>query len=109
MRRKTWVAMAACALVQPDGLVQHHRRHALCLADHLLPAALCIVVAMSFATRTPTAPPFSFGGEHPLINLDGYAPPVPRQPLYPRLSHIVMNAVFATVLCLLIGYPMALG
>ena len=32
-----------------------------------------IVVGMSFATRTSTAPPFGFGGENPLINLTGYA------------------------------------
>ena len=68
-----------------------------------------IVVAMSFATRTPTAPPFSFGGEHPLINLDGYAR-LFQDSLYIRAYLTsVMNAVFATVLCLLIGYPMALG
>ena len=36
-------------------------------------APFLIVLAMSFATRTPTAPPFSFGGEHPLFNLTGYA------------------------------------
>ena len=32
-----------------------------------------IVVGMSFATRTSTAPPFGFGGENPLFNLNGYA------------------------------------
>jgi putrescine transport system permease protein len=68
-----------------------------------------IVVAMSFATRTPTAPPFSFGGEHPLVNLAGYAR-LFEDDLYIRaFLTSVSNALFATALCLLIGYPMALG
>jgi putrescine transport system permease protein len=68
-----------------------------------------IVVGMSFATRTPTAPPFSFGGEHPLVNLEGYAR-LFQDSLYIRaFLTSVTNAAFATVLCLLIGYPMALG
>ena len=68
-----------------------------------------IVAAMSFATRTPTAPPFSFGGEHPLLNTAHYARLV-HDDLYIR-SYLtsIANAGFATVLCLLIGYPMALG
>jgi putrescine transport system permease protein len=68
-----------------------------------------IVVGMSFATRTPTAPPFSFGGEHPLFNLEGYAR-LFADSLYIRaFLTSVTNAAFATVLCMLIGYPMALG
>ena len=68
-----------------------------------------IVVGMSFATRTPTAPPFSFGGEHPLFNLEGYAR-LFADSLYIRaFLTSVTNAAFATALCLLIGYPMALG
>ena len=68
-----------------------------------------IVVGMSFATRTPTAPPFSFGGEHPLFNLEGYAR-LFQDSLYIRaFLTSVSNAAFATALCLLIGYPMALG
>jgi putrescine transport system permease protein len=68
-----------------------------------------IVVGMSFATRTPIAPPFSFGGEHPLFNLEGYAR-LFADSLYIRaFLTSVTNAAFATVLCLLIGYPMALG
>ena len=68
-----------------------------------------IVVAMSFATRTPTAPPFSFGGEHPLVNLDGYKR-LFQDSLYIRaFLTSVVNALVATMLCLLIGYPMALG
>ncbi|MBC7140696.1 MAG: ABC transporter permease subunit [Rhodobacteraceae bacterium] len=68
-----------------------------------------IVLAMSFATRTPTAPPFSFGGEYPLLNTDHYAR-LFQDDLYIRAYLIsITNAGFATVMCLLVGYPMALG
>ena len=68
-----------------------------------------IVVAMSVATKTPTAPPFSFGGEHPWVNLGGYAR-IFGDALYVRAFLIsVGNAATATVFCLLIGYPMALA
>ncbi|WP_374396569.1 ABC transporter permease [Tabrizicola sp.] len=68
-----------------------------------------IVVAMSVATKTPTAPPFSFGGEHPWINLGGYAR-LFGDALYVRAFLIsLMNAATATFFCLLIGYPMALA
>lgn len=77
------------------------------VALFLLP--FLIVVAMSVATNTATAPPFSFGGEHPWINLEPYSRVV-SDGLYLRafLTSIV-NAFVAMVLCLLIGYPMALG
>lgn len=68
-----------------------------------------IVVAMSVATRTPTAPPFSYGGEHPLINWATYER-LFSDTLYIRAFWTsIRNAAFATVMCLLIGYPMALG
>lgn len=77
------------------------------LALFLLP--FLIVVAMSVATRTPTAPPFGYGGDNPLINLEGYARLFTDE-LYIRSFLIsLMNAAVATVFCLLIGYPMALG
>jgi putrescine transport system permease protein len=68
-----------------------------------------IVVAMSFATRTPTAPPFGYGGENPVINLEGYAR-LFTDDLYIRafLTSLI-NAGLATFLCLLLGYPMALA
>jgi putrescine transport system permease protein len=68
-----------------------------------------IVFGMSFATRTTTAPPFGFGGENPILNLESY------QRLFSDTLYIrayltsVGNAIVATVFCLLIGYPMALG
>lgn len=68
-----------------------------------------IVVAMSVATNTPTAPPFSFGGVHPLINFDSYQR-VFTDSLYLRAFLTSLgNAFVAMVCCLLIGYPMALG
>lgn len=68
-----------------------------------------IVVAMSVATNTPTAPPFSFGGEHPWINLEPFSRVV-SDTLYIRaFLTSVFNALVAALLCLLIGYPMALG
>ncbi|NJS38075.1 MAG: ABC transporter permease [Rhodobacteraceae bacterium] len=68
-----------------------------------------IVVAMSVATNTPTAPPFSYGGDHPWINLEPFSR-VLTDGLYLRaFLTSIMNAFVAMVLCLLIGYPMALG
>ena len=77
------------------------------VALFLLP--FLIVVAMSVATNTPTAPPFSFGGEHPLVNLEPFSR-VLTDTLYVRaFLTSVFNALVAAILCLLIGYPMALG
>jgi putrescine transport system permease protein len=68
-----------------------------------------IVVAMSVATRTPTAPPIGYGGENPLLNFGGYVRLL-HDDLYIRSFLISLtNAATAMVLCLLIGYPMALG
>lgn len=77
------------------------------LVFFLLP--FLIVLAMSLATKTPTAPPFSFGGEHPWINIDAYAR-ILSDGLYLRaFVTSLANAMIATVFCLLIGYPMALA
>jgi putrescine transport system permease protein len=68
-----------------------------------------IVLAMSFATRTPTAPPFGFGGDNPLLNTEAYLR-LFQDDLYIRaFLTSVGNAALATMFCLLIGYPMALG
>lgn len=68
-----------------------------------------IVVAMSFAKSTPTSPPFSFGADGSLLNFDGYKRLV-SDDLYIRAFLTSMkNAAVATGVCLLIGYPMALG
>ena len=77
------------------------------VALFLLP--FLIVVAMSVATKTSTAPPFSFGGDYPLLNWEAYGR-VFADGLYLRaFLTSVANAAAAMVLCLLIGYPMALG
>ncbi len=77
------------------------------LVFFLLP--FLIVVAMSVATRTPTAPPIGYGGENPLLNFGGYVRLL-HDDLYIRSFLIsLMNAAMAMILCLLIGYPMALG
>jgi len=73
----------------------------------LLPFA--IVVAMSFATRTPTAPPFGYGGDNPLFNTAGYARLFGDAIYIRAFATSLVNAAVATLFCLLIGYPMALG
>ncbi|MCW1920757.1 ABC transporter permease [Rhodobacter sp. KR11] len=68
-----------------------------------------IVIAMSVATKTPTAPPFSFGGAHPWVNLSTYQRLL-TEPLYLRAFLISLtNAAATTLFCLGLGYPMALA
>ena len=68
-----------------------------------------IVVVMSFAKTVSQSPPFAFLPEWPYIRWEAYNRLV-TDSLYVRASFIsVYNATVATVLCLLIGYPMALG
>ena len=68
-----------------------------------------LFVAMSLATKTPTAPPFGFGGENPWLNFHGYAR-LFSDTLYIRAFLTSLgNAFMAMTLCLLLGYPMALG
>jgi putrescine transport system permease protein len=68
-----------------------------------------IVVAMSFATRTPTSPPFSFGVDGPLLDWTNYARLFQDDLYWRAFLTSIRNAALATVLCLLVGYPMALG
>lgn len=68
-----------------------------------------IVVAMSLATKTATAPPISFGGEYPLVNFQGYVRAVTDWLYFRAFITSLVSAGIATVLCLLIGYPMALA
>jgi putrescine transport system permease protein len=77
------------------------------LAFFLVP--FLIVVAMSFATRTPTAPPFGFGGVNPVLNLEGYGRLFTEDLFLRAFLTSIVNAAVATLFCLLIGYPMALG
>lgn len=68
-----------------------------------------IVVAISVSTRTVTAPPIGFGGENPWLNFSSYARLL-QDDLYLRaFLTSITNAFAATILCLALGYPMALG
>ena len=77
------------------------------VALFLLP--FLIVVGMSFATRTPTSPPFGFGGENPVMNTAGYVRLVSDDLYIRAFLTSILNAGIATLLCLLIGFPMALA
>ncbi len=69
----------------------------------------CLVLAISFGSRTPTAPPFGYGGEHPWISFVGYSR-LFHDDLYIRAFLVSLsNAAVATVLCLTLGYPMSLA
>ncbi len=68
-----------------------------------------IVVAMSFARRAELSPPIAFLDAWPYIRWDNYAR-LFTDTLYIRAYLTSLwNAATATVLCLLVGYPMALG
>ncbi len=73
----------------------------------LIPFA--IVVGISLSTRTVTAPPIGFGGDNPWVSLSSYAR-LFQDDLYLRAFFTsITNAFVAMILCLAIGYPMALG
>ena len=77
------------------------------LVFFLLP--FLIVVAMSVATRAMTAPPFAFAADFPFVTLANYAR-LFEDSLYVRAFLVSLgNAALATLFCLLLGYPMALG
>jgi putrescine transport system permease protein len=68
-----------------------------------------IVTAMSLATRASTSPPFAFVPHWPFVDPQNYARLFDDW-LYARaFLTSIRNAAIATALCLLIGYPMALG
>ena len=77
------------------------------LSLFLLP--FLIVIAMSFATAIPAQPPFEFGGTWPYLLTKNYAL-LFGDPVYLRgFITSLYNAAVATVLCLIVGYPMAYG
>jgi putrescine transport system permease protein len=77
------------------------------IAFFLLP--FVIVVGMSLAMRTQTSPPIGFHQTWPYITWDNYARMF-SDSLYVRAYFISLwNALIATFLCLLVGYPMALA
>ncbi len=68
-----------------------------------------IVIVMSFAKTATQSPPFAFLPEWPYVRFETYAR-LFTDSLYIRSTGISLyNASVATVLCLLIGYPMALA
>ncbi|MFO1032944.1 MAG: ABC transporter permease [Hyphomicrobiales bacterium] len=68
-----------------------------------------IVIAMSFAKTATQSPPFAFLPDWPYVRFDNYARLFTNS-LYIRSAGISLyNAAMATVLCLLVGYPMALA
>jgi putrescine transport system permease protein len=68
-----------------------------------------IVTAMSLATRASSSPPFEFVRDWPFVDLQNYAR-LFGDSLYLRaFLTSIRNASVATLLCLLLGYPMALG
>jgi putrescine transport system permease protein len=68
-----------------------------------------IVIVMSFAKTVTQVPPFAFLPEWPFVRFETYAR-LFSDSLYIRSTGISLyNAAVATVLCLLIGYPMALA
>ena len=68
-----------------------------------------IVIVMSFAKTATQSPPFTFLPDWPYVRFDNYAR-LFSDSLYIRATGISLyNAAVATVLCLLVGYPMALA
>jgi putrescine transport system permease protein len=68
-----------------------------------------IVVAMSFAVRTPTSPPFSFNVDGSFLSYRKFGRLLSDDLYIRALLTSIRNAATATGFCLLIGYPMALG
>ena len=68
-----------------------------------------IVIYMSFAKTATASPPYAFLPDWPYVRFEAYQRLFCNS-LYIRSAWIsVYNATIATVLCLIIGYPMALG
>jgi putrescine transport system permease protein len=68
-----------------------------------------IVIVMSLAIMKSASPPFGFHEGFPWIDLGNFAR-LFQDTLYIRaFVSSLINALIATLLCLLIGYPMALG
>ncbi|MGE0022686.1 MAG: ABC transporter permease [Hyphomicrobium sp.] len=68
-----------------------------------------IVVAMSLAKTATTSPPFAFLDGWPYVRFENYMR-LFEDHLFVRAFFIsVLNAAWATLFCLLVGYPMALG
>ncbi len=70
---------------------------------------ICIVSALSFAVPILNSPPYEFLKTWPYLSFDNFQR-LFSDSIYIRAFAVsLFNASIATVLCLLIGYPMALG
>jgi putrescine transport system permease protein len=68
-----------------------------------------IVLAMSLAWQASASPPITYSGAWPHINIANFLR-LAQDSIFVRSYFIsVVNALIATALCLLAGYPMALG
>lgn len=77
------------------------------IAFFLLP--FVIVVAMSFARRAELSPPIAFLDEWPYLQGQNFYRLIDDSLYIRAFLTSLWNAAIATMLCLLIGYPMALG
>jgi putrescine transport system permease protein len=68
-----------------------------------------IVFAMSFARSLIAVPPFEYNSQWPYIVFDNYHRLFTDGRYLQAYSVSIINAGLATILCLIIGYPMALG
>ena len=68
-----------------------------------------IVVGMSLAMRTPTSPPVGYQDAWPYVVFENYHRLVSESIYVRAYATSIWNAFVATILCLLVGYPMALG
>ena len=68
-----------------------------------------IIVAMSLAQSVIAQPPFEFNTTWPYVRFDNFARLFSDNVYFRGYLTSVYNATIATVLCLLLGYPMALG
>jgi len=68
-----------------------------------------IVIAMSFARSLIAVPPFEYEQQWPYVVFDNYHRLFTDGRYLNAYAISIINAGFATVLCLIIGYPMALG
>jgi putrescine transport system permease protein len=68
-----------------------------------------IVFAMSFARSLIAQPPFEYDAQWPFIVFDNYHRLFTDSRYLNAYAISIINAGFATLLCLIIGYPMALG
>ena len=68
-----------------------------------------IVVAMSLAMRASASPPFAFDAAWPYLRFDNFARLIDDSIYVRAFLTSISNAATAAILCLLLGYPMALG